>query len=402
MNPLLSARAKNLKSSPTLALVAKAKELVAKGHDVISLTVGEPDWPTYPAAAEAGIKAIKEGFTKYTAAQGTLELRKAIQVRTQADLGLDYKATNEIAVTSGAKFAIFASLQVLCDVGDEVIIPSPYWVSYPTMAELAGAVPKIITCDESVGFKMSAEMLEKSITPKTKVFLFCSPSNPTGFIYSEAELKKLADVLKKFPKVCIITDDMYNRLMFNKINVAPHILKVAPELRDRTIVINGGSKAYSMTGWRIGWAMGPAELVKAVGDYASQATGAPSSIAQAAAEQALLHSESDISKTNELLKDRLQKALNKMREIPDFKTFEPDGAFYLWVDIKKVIGRRYNDIKVSSSAEFCRILLEDFFVSTVPGEEFGHDGYMRLSFAIESDRMNEAIDRMKKLISDLK
>lgn len=398
---MLSARAKNLKSSPTLALVAKAKELTAKGHDVISLTVGEPDWPTYPAAAEAGIQAIKTGFTKYTAAQGTIELRKAIQARTRADLGLDYQAANEIAVTSGAKFAIFSCLQILCDPGDEVIIPSPYWVSYPTMAELADAVPRIVTCDESVHFKMTAEMLEKNINSKTKVFLFCSPSNPTGFAYTEAELKKIADVLKKHPRICIITDDMYNRLMFNKTLVAPHILKVAPDLRERTLVINGGSKAYSMTGWRIGWAMGPAQLIKAVGDYASQATGAPSSIAQMAAEKALNQSEPDIVKTNELLKDRLQKALKKISEISDFKTFEPDGAFYLWVDIKKVIGRRYKDIKVQSSAEFCRILLEDFFVSTVPGEEFGHSGYMRLSFAIETPRMNEAFDRMKKLISEL-
>lgn len=398
---MLSARAKNLKSSPTLALVAKAKELVAKGHDVISLTVGEPDWPTYEVAAEAGIKAIKEGFTKYTAAQGTIELRKAIQMRTKTDLGLDYAAATEITVTSGAKFAIFAALQVLCNEGDEVIIPTPYWVSYPVMAELAGAQPRLVFCDEKLNFKMSAEMLEKNINGKTKVFLFCSPSNPTGFVYSADELKKIADVLRRHPQVCIIADDMYNRLMFNEVPVAPNLLQVAPDLKNRTVVINGGSKAYSMTGWRIGWAQGPAQIIKAIGDYASQATGSPSSISQAAAEKALIHCEPEIHKTNELLKERLQAVMKKISEVSVFKTFRPDGAFYLWVDIQKALGKKYKDQTVSTSAEFCAILLEDYFVSTVPGEEFGHQGYMRLSFAIETKRMNEAIERMKSLIAVL-
>lgn len=398
---MLSKRAQTLKSSPTLALVSKAKDLMAKGHDVISLTVGEPDWPTYPVAAEAGIAAIKNGITKYTAAQGTIELRRAIHERTKIDLGLDYNPVNEIVVTSGAKFSIFSTLQVLCDPQDEVIIPTPYWVSYPAMAELAGATPKLIFCDESVHFKMSAAQLEKSITAKTKVFLFCSPSNPTGFIYSEKELKEIAAVLRKHPRICIISDDMYNRLMFNRMNIAPHLLQVAPDLKDRTVVINGGSKAYSMTGWRIGWAQGPSTIIKAVGDFASQATGAPSSIAQAAAEKALLNSEPDIHNTNVLLKNRLEAALKKFKELPEFKIFEPDGAFYLWVDIQKVLLKKYKNNPVQTSAEFCRILLEDYFVSTVPGEEFGHNGYLRLSFAIEIDRMNEAIDRMKSLVQIL-
>lgn len=398
---MLSARAKNLKSSPTLALVAKAKELTAKGHDVISLTVGEPDWPTYAVAAEAGIKAINEGFTKYTAAQGTIELRKAIQQRIKTDLELEYNPTNEITVTSGAKFAIFAALQVLCDPQDEVIIPTPYWVSYPAMAELAGATPKLIFCDESVNFKMTAQMLEKNISEKTKVFLFCSPSNPTGFAYDEAELKKIGEILKKYPRVCIIADDMYNRLMFNDRKVAPHILHSSPELRERTILINGGSKAFSMTGWRIGWALGPSNIIKAMGDFASQAMGSPSSISQAAAEKALLNSEQEIFNTNEMLKSRLDAAMKKIKEISVFKTLRPDGAFYLWADIRNALGKKYKESIVSTSAEFCRILLEDFFVSTVPGEEFGHDGYMRLSFAIETPRMNEAFDRMKQFISQM-
>ncbi len=398
---MLSQRALSLKSSPTLALVSKAKQLSAMGHDVISLTVGEPDWETYPAAAAAGISAIQTGFTKYTAAQGTIELRTAISRRIKLDLNFDYNPQTEMTVTSGAKFSIFSALQVLCDIGDEVIIHSPYWVSYPTMAELAGAVPKIIHCDESVNFKLTAENLEKNINSKTKVFLFCSPSNPTGFIYSESELRALADVLNKFPRICVITDDMYNRLMFNKVKVAPHILQVAPELKNRTVIINGGSKAYSMTGWRIGWAIGPEKIIKAIGDYASQSTGAPSSISQKAAEVALENSEPDIEKTNDMLKLRLQSALDKFKEISEFKIFKPDGAFYLWINIEKALNKKYNHQIVSSSALFSQILLEDFFVATVPGEEFGHPGYLRLSFAIESVRFNQAVDRMKTLIQKM-
>ncbi len=398
---MLSARTKTLKSSPTLALVSKAKELTALGNDVISLTVGEPDWPTYPVAAQAGIEAIQNGNTKYTAAQGTIELRKAISSRIKTDLDLDYNPVSEITVTSGAKFAIFSALQVLCDPGDEVIIPTPYWVSYPMMAELATATPKLIFCDESVNFKMSAEMLEKNISEKTKVFLFCSPSNPTGLIYTEEELKKITEVLKRYPRVCIITDDMYNRLMFNHVKVAPHILQVAPELKNRTIVINGGSKAYSMTGWRIGWALGPTLVIKAISDYTSQAMGSSSSISQAAAEVALMKAEDNIQETNTLLKQRLSAVLIKFKEMPEFKILKPDGAFYLWIDIRKVLSQKYQENVIGTSAEFCKILLEKFFVSTVPGEEFGHQGYLRVSFAIEIERMSEAIDRMKKFVSAL-
>ncbi len=398
---MLSKKALSLKSSPTLALVAKAKELQAQGHNVISLTVGEPDWPTYKVAAEAGVNAIQTGFTKYTAANGTIELRKAIAMRTEADLGFTYNPAKEIAVTSGAKYAIFTALQCLCDPGDEVIIHSPYWVSYPAMAELADAVPKIVDCKAEHNFKLSAERLEQAITPKTKVFLFCSPSNPTGFVYSKEELKAMADVLKKHPRVVVISDDMYNRLMLNGTAIAPHLLQVAPELRERTVLINGGSKAYSMTGWRIGWAMGPEKILKAIGDYASQSTGAPSSIAQAAAEKALLHSEADIKNTIDLLKSRLDAALKRMAQIKDLQVYKPDGAFYLWINVEKFLGRKYKGEAVQSSAQFGKIYLEDFFVATVPGEEFGEPGYMRLSFATETAKFNEAMDRLQKMIDQM-
>ena len=308
---------------------------------------------------------------------------------------------NEVAVTSGAKFAIFAALQVLCDPTDEVIIHSPYWVSYPTMVELAGAKPVLVTCTEETQFKITADLLRKNITPQTKIFLFCSPSNPTGFVYTKQELKDIAEVIKQHPRMLIISDDMYNRLMFDGSNCAPHILDVAPELKDRTVIINGGSKAYSMTGWRIGWALGPQKIIQVLGDYASQSTGAPSSISQHAAVQALISCEANIKETNATLKTRLSLALTEFKAIPQFKVYEPDGAFYLWVDVRGALGKSYRGEKITSSKDFCQILLEKLFVATVPGEEFGNPGFMRLSFAIDSDRMAQAIQRMRVMIAEM-
>lgn len=398
---MLSQRAQNLKTSPTLFLVAKAKELASQGHPVISLTVGEPDWPTFESASQAGIEAIQKGITKYTPANGTVELRKALAIKIKEELGLDYNV-NTVMVGPGAKFVIFSALQMLCNPGDEVIIPSPYWVSYPTMVELADGVPRILVCDEKENFKMSASQLESAITSKTKALLFCSPSNPTGLMYSESELKEIAEVLRKHPHVFLISDDMYNRLVFDGRKVAPHILKVAPELKDRTVVVNGGSKAYSMTGWRIGWAAGPEKLIRAMGDYQSQSTGAPSSIAQHAVLSALQKSEGDIAQVVTKLVVRKKAAQEAFKQIPEFKVYEPDGAFYLWVNIKPVLGKKFNGQIIENDKMFSDILLEKFFVATVPGLECGNNGYLRLSFAIAEEKMAEAIQRMSKFVRELK
>lgn len=398
---MLSKRAANLKTSPTLALVAKAKELQSKGHDVISLTVGEPDWPTFPIPSEAGIEAIQKNITKYTPANGTLELRQAIAGKIKDEIGQEY-AAGDIVVGPGAKFVIFAALQMICDPGDEVILHSPYWVSYPTMIELADGVAKIVDCGEKTNYKITPELLEKAITPKTKGFLFCSPSNPTGLMYSREELAALAEVLRRHPRVMILSDDMYNRLVFDGSRVAPHILQVAPDLRPRTVAINGGSKAYSMTGWRIGWAAGPTALIKAMGDYQSQSTGAPSSIAQHAARAAILNCESDIGGVVKLLMKRRENSLRAMRAIPGFKVSAPDGAFYLWVDVRDLVGRSFKGQPITSDKDFCAILLEQFFVATVPGAECGSPGFMRLSFATSDEKMNAAAARMADLIGQLK
>lgn len=397
---MLSQRAANLKPSPTLALVAKAKELQAKGHDVISLTVGEPDWPTFPIVADAGIEAIRSGFTKYTAASGTIELRKAIAAKLKIELNAEY-GPNDVVVGPGAKFVIFSALQMLCDAGDEVILNTPYWVSYPTMIELAGGTPKIVECGEAENFKITPAQLATAITPKTKAFLFCSPSNPTGLMYTAAELSALAEVLRKHPRVVILSDDIYNSLVFDGSGLAPHLLKVAPDLKDRLVTINGGSKAYSMTGWRIGWAAGPTALIRAMGDYQSQATGAPSSIAQAAALVALQKCDEDVKKTVELLVRRRQSAMTVMETVPGLKTSMPDGAFYLWVNLKALLGKTHEGTKIVSDKEFCDILLNQYFVATVPGAECGSPGYMRLSFATSDEKMAAAAGRMREMVLKL-
>ncbi len=397
----LSKRAQNLKPSPTLFLVAKAKELAAQGHDVLSLTVGEPDWGTFSAPSQAGIEAIQKGVTKYTAASGTVELRKAIAEKIKQELNLDYGVKN-ITVASGAKYVIFAALQMICSPGDEVIIATPYWVSYPTMVELADGVPRIVECGEAENFKMTPEKLKAAINSKTRAFLFCSPSNPTGLFYTAGELKALAEVLRQHPQVAILSDDIYNRLVFDGTLVAPHILQVAPDLKDRTILINGGSKAYAMTGWRIGWASGPEAVITSMADYQSQSTGSPSSISQYALQVALQRCEPDIANVVKMLVQRKSFGMKEFKSIPQFKVAEPDGAFYFWVDIRGCLGKSYKGRKVQTSKDFCGILLEEFYVATVPGSECGTEGFMRLSFAVSEETMSRAIGRMKEFISQLK
>lgn len=407
---MLSKRAAGLKPSPTLALVAKAKELEKQGHDVISLTVGEPDWPTVASACEAGVEAIRRGITKYTAAAGTLELRQAVAAKIRDEIGAEY-GPGEVMVGPGAKFVIFSALQMICDPGDEVVLHSPYWVSYPTMIELAGGTPKIVECGEKENFKITPTMLEKAITPKTKGFLFCSPSNPTGIMYSEAELRGLAEVLRRHPGVVILSDDIYNRLVFDGTRVAPHLLKVAPDLKDRLVTVNGGSKAYSMTGWRIGWAAGPAALIRAMGDYQSQATGAPSSISQHAALAAVKNGEKDILEAVKLLIKRRKNAMAALERVPGLRAINPDGAFYLWVDVSAHGGKTHagtdgaaggsprGSTKIASDKEFCEVLLNEYFVATVPGGESGAPGYMRLSFATSEEKFAAACDRMREMVS---
>jgi aspartate aminotransferase len=382
---MLSQKALMLKPSPTLAMAQRARDLAAKGNDVVSLTVGEPDWQTFPAANEAAIQAIQNGFTKYTPVNGIPELRKAIADQVQLQFHISY-SPEQVCVGSGAKFVIFSALQMLLDPGDEVIIPSPYWVSYPVMVELSGGKPIIAECGEKENFKLTPEILEKHITPKSKILILCSPSNPTGLMYTQDELQKIADVLKKHPHIFVISDDIYNRLVFSG-GIAPHLLTVAPELKERLLIVNGASKTYAMTGWRIGWSLGPQKLIKVMTDYMSQSTSNCSSISQKAALAAIQNCEPEIIKANQTLKEKRDWFFEEIKKIKLFTPSLPDGAFYFWV---KIADGKVDSKKVADT------LLDEYYLATVPGIEFGSDGYLRMSFATSKTNLQKAIERLEK------
>ncbi len=397
---MLSKRMSELKPSPTLALAAKAKKLMSEGHDVISLTVGEPDWTTYEKAKEAGKKAIDENKTTYTPASGIGELKEQVAGLIGPQIGRDVKPS-EVTVGSGAKFIIYAALAAILDPEDEVIVPSPYWVSYPTMVELAGGKPKIVTCGGETDFKLTPALLEKAITPKTKALLLNSPSNPTGAEYSKAELTDIAEVLKDHPNIVIISDDIYNQLSFCEEALSPHILNVEPTFFDRTICINGMSKAYAMTGWRIGWAVGPEEVIKAMASFQSQTTGAPCSISQWASVTAIKDCHNRVEDALTALKERKADFVGQLESVPGMKPFDPQGAFYLWVNVEEWLGKSYGSEKLSDSRQIAAFLLEKEMLAVVPGIEFGLEGYLRLSFAASPKDLKRATERFKSFQSSL-
>ena len=396
----LSLRVKNLKPSPTLALAAKAKEMKAKGHNVISLTVGEPDWDTFEKVKQVAIKGILEGDTKYTPSNGILELREVIARQINTDFSMDYNPS-QVTVSTGGKFVIFSALQALLDPGDEVIIPAPYWVSYPTQVELAGGKPIFIQTQSRNRFVVTAEELEKSISSKTKLLILNSPSNPTGNMYTREALKELSEVLLKYPNVNILSDDIYNRLVFNGKKVAPHILEVCPQIKDRVIIINGVAKSYSMTGWRLGWAVGNKELIDAMTNYQSQSVSCVPGFIQRAALYAIENSENDIRQSVKMLIERKNLTVSHLRQLPNVQVEDPDGAFYVWPDIRYYIGKKWKGKTISSSSEFASLLLENKMVAVVPGIEFGIEGFLRMSYTLGNDKMLEAISRIREFISEI-
>jgi aspartate aminotransferase len=395
----LSNRVANLKPSPTLMLAAKAKELAATGHQVVSLAVGEPDWDTFQVAKRGGIEAIEKGQTKYSPSNGIPELRKAIAERTTAEIGITYSAEH-VTVTSGGKFVIFSALQALINPGDEVIIPGPYWVSYPTMVELAEGVPVCVPCDQTDGFKLTPENLRRHLRPKTRLLILNSPSNPTGVMYSEDELLALAKVLRDFPNVMILSDDIYNRLVFEK-SVAPHILHVAPDLVGRTLVMNGAAKTYSMTGWRVGWALGPLPWIQGMTNYQSQTTSCAPTMAQVATLKAIQEGEPELKEALTELKRRRDFVVGLLSNIPGVVPNTPDGAFYVWPSIKAHLGKKWNGKTLTTSSDFSAALLEDQKVVVVPGIEFGLDGYVRISYALKDSQMKLAADRIRAFVQVL-
>ncbi len=398
---ILADRTKKLKSSPTLELAAKGRKLKEEGYDVISLAVGEPDWDSLTVAKQEAIESIQNGFTKYVPANGIEELRRTIADSIKKEIGLEYSPA-QVTVTAGGKFSIFSCLQVLLNRGDEVLIPAPYWVSYPDMTELAEGTPVFIPSTEENRFKITAQDLEKQITKKTRLLILNSPSNPTGAMYSEEELKSLSQVLKKYPEILILSDDIYNKLIFAKKRLASHILQVAPELKERVIMISGASKTYSMTGWRIGWAIGPLEIINAMTKYQSQSVSCAASFTQRAALKAILEGAPELQKIQDQLEERKNLSIQEISKVKNISCFDPDGAFYLWINIQKCLGTKFKGHDITGSREFSHQLLEDQKVIAVPGAEFGMEGYIRLSFAIENSRMVEAFRRMNRFIESLK
>ena len=392
---ILASRLDRIKPSPTIAVTTKAAELKAAGRDVIGLGAGEPDFDTPDNIKQAAVDAIAAGQTKYTAVDGTPALKAAIVEKFKRENGLDYEPAN-ITVGTGGKQVLYNALMATMDDGDEVLIPAPFWVSYPDMVLLAGGEPVAIACSEKNGFKLQPKDLEEAITPKTKWLILNSPSNPTGAAYTWDEMKALTDVLMKHPHVWVMTDDMYEHLVYdNFVFCTP--AQVEPELLERTLTVNGVSKAYAMTGWRIGYAGGPVPLIKAMAKIQSQSTSNPSSISQAAAVEALSGPQDFIPANNKLFKERRDMVVAMLNDCPGLTCLKPEGAFYVYPSCAGVIGKKTPDGKtISSDGEFVTYLLESVGVAAVQGEAFGLSPYFRISYATSTEALKEACTRIKK------
>jgi aspartate aminotransferase len=387
----LSTRVQRIKPSPTLAVTALAAQLKAQGRDIIGLGAGEPDFDTPEHIKEAAIAALHAGKTKYTAVDGIPSLKLAIIDKFSRDNGLTYEA-DQILVSCGGKHSIFNLLEALLDEGDEVIIPAPYWVSYPDMTLLADGKPVIVHTDQSHGFKMSPEQLDAAINERTRLLILNSPSNPTGVAYSREELRALGEVLLRHPHVLVATDDMYEHILFGDRGFC-NILMACPELYDRTIVLNGVSKAYSMTGWRIGYAGGPKKLIGAMKKIQSQSTSNPTSIAQAAAEAALRGDQSCVATMCSAFEQRHDYLIEALNAIPGVDCLPCDGTFYCLPSVKGAM----ESLGLETDTAFSERLLEHG-VALVPGSAFGADGHVRISFATSMDNLKQAVARIRQAV----
>ena len=395
-----AARLGRIKPSPTIAVTNLARELKASGKDVIGLGAGEPDFETPEHIKQAGIKAIRDGDTKYTAVDGTPALKAAICRKFERENGLRY-TPEQITVGTGGKQVIYNALMATLDAGDEVIVPAPYWVSYPDMVLLAGGEPVFVTCPEQTGFKLRPEDLEAAIGPKTKWIIFNSPSNPTGAAYTESELKALCDVLLRHPHVAILTDDMYEHLVYDGFRFTTPV-QVAPELVERTLTMNGVSKAYCMTGWRIGYGGGPKALIKAMGVIQSQSTSNPCSISQAAATAALDGPSEFMVENNKAFLARRNLVADWLDATPGLRCPRPEGAFYVYPSCAGVIGKRTPEGKtIETSEDFARYLLEGAGVAVVHGSAFGLDPFFRISYATSTDVLEDACARIERACAAL-
>jgi aspartate aminotransferase len=395
----LSKRVQAIKPSPTLAVTARAAKLKAEGKDIIGLGAGEPDFDTPQHIKDAAVEAIGKGFTKYTAVGGTPSLKQAIIAKLKRDNGLDYTA-KQVLVSCGGKQSFFNLTLALINAGDEVIIPAPYWVSYPDIVLIAEGRPVIVQTGIEQSFKMSAEQLAAAITPRTKMVVINSPSNPTGAVYSLKELQALGAVLRKHPEILIATDDMYEHIALRDEKFV-NILNACPDLYARTMVLNGVSKAYAMTGWRIGYAAGPEHIITAMENVQSQSTSNPTSISQVAAEAALSGDQGCITPMLEAFRERHLFVVDALNKIPGVNCIQSEGAFYAFPDVRPVIANLHQRglIKDATDVALSEYLLERVGVAVVPGSAFGSEGYVRLSFATSMDNLRQAIARMSTAFS---
>ena len=397
----LSHSIKRIKPSATMAVTQKARELKAAGKDIIGLGAGEPDFDTPENIKKAAIQAINGGDTKYTPVDGTPELKKAIKAKFKRENNLDYEL-DEISVGTGGKQIIFNAFAVSLNESDEVIIPAPYWVTYPDVVNYFNGKPIFVQCGEESGFKITPRQLENTINQSTKWFILNSPSNPTGSCYTKNELLELANVLKKYPHVNIMTDDLYEHLIYDD-NEFHTFASIAPELKERILTLNGVSKAYAMTGWRIGYAGGNASLIKAMGKLQSQSTSNPTSISQAAAVEALNGDNSFIAERAKVFKGRRDFLINEFTSMNGITCRVPEGAFYVFPSCKGVIGKvDESNNKITNDEEFTTSLLEHAGVAVVQGSAFGLEGYFRISYATSDENLKNACVRMRDFLNKLR
>ncbi|MDC0247955.1 pyridoxal phosphate-dependent aminotransferase [Pelagibacteraceae bacterium] len=392
---IISNSLKRIKPSPTIAVTQKARELKAAGKDVIGLGAGEPDFDTPDNIKKAAIEAINKGDTKYTAVDGTPDLKRAIVKKFKRENDLEY-SVSEITVGTGGKQVIYNTLMATLNKGDEVLIPAPFWVSYPDMVLLAGGTPKIIKCDEKDGFKLTPKKLQKAINKKTKWLILNSPSNPTGAGYSKNEIENLSKVLIKNKNIYILSDDIYEHITYDNFNF--FTIAQVSKLKNRTLTMNGVSKSYAMTGWRIGYAAGPKEIIKAIGKIQSQSTSNPSSISQAAAVEALNGTQDFIQERSNAFKERRDFVVNSLNNIKGISCLKPNGAFYVFPSCKKLLGKK---TKLKTDTEFVKKLLEKANVAVVQGSAFGLDGYFRISYATSMEKLKIAMERIKSFCESL-
>jgi aspartate aminotransferase len=397
---MISSRVNNIKPSLTIATNMKAQELKRAGKDIIVLAAGEPDFDTPEHIKNAAIKAINDGFTKYVPGKGTPDLQQAIQKKFKQDNGLDYALSN-ITVGVGGKHIIYNAFSATINSGDEVIIPAPYWVSYPDIVILNDGVPVVVECGEESGFKLNPEDLEKNITKKTKWLMLNSPSNPTGSLYSKQELIALGEILKKHEQVYVLSDDIYEKIVYDD-HKFHTFAEVCPDLKDRTLTMNGLSKSYCMTGWRVGYAAGPSNVINAMNKVQSQNVSSTASISMAASVEALNGDQSFISSNNESFLRRRNLVVKNLNETPGLSCRTPEGAFYVFASCKGVLGKKTESGKIlNTDGDFMDYLLEDVGVAGVQGSAFGLEGFFRISYATSDSILEDACQRIKNACSRL-